>query len=202
MLALVQYLSLLASVLLQFQKRLLAAEERALELAYHDPLTGLNNKHYLSNLFEQALLLATRPHHLLAVIYIDLDNFKPINDSAGHKTGDRVLKEVARRLKACTRSTDISARVGGDEFIVIATQLESEGQIDGIAQKLLRQLTSEIQVEKETYTLGASVGISLYPVHGEHLASLIELADEAMYQVKRDGKNGYFVYGRGMTAAK
>lgn len=199
LLVLVQYLGLLASVLLQFQKRLLDAEEKALELAYRDPLTGLNNKHYLSNLFEQALLLATRPHQLLAVIYIDLDNFKPINDSAGHKTGDEVLKEVAKRLKEYTRSTDISARIGGDEFIVIATQLDHIDQINTIANKLLQQLTREIQVDDNTYVLGASIGISFYPAHGDNLASLIEAADEAMYHVKRSGKNGYVVYGENMS---
>jgi len=195
-LVLVQYLSLLANVLLQFQQRLLDAEERALELAYYDPLTGLNNKNYLSKLFEQALLLATRPHHFVAVFYIDLDNFKPINDSAGHRTGDEVLKEVARRLKGGMRSTDISARIGGDEFIVVATQLEQESQIDRIARKLLDRLTAEIQVDGVAYSLGASIGVSLYPAHGNTLPALIEAADEAMYQVKYNGKNGYAIHGR------
>ncbi|MBN9401291.1 MAG: GGDEF domain-containing protein, partial [Burkholderiales bacterium] len=195
-LALVQYLSLLANVLLQFQHRLLEAEGRALELAYLDPLTGLNNQNYLNKLFEQALLLATRPHHFVAVFYIDLDNFKPINDGAGHRTGDEVLKEVARRLKECTRSTDINARIGGDEFIVVATQLERESQIDRIARKLLDRLTAEIRVDGTAYSLGASIGVSLYPAHGNTLPALIEAADEAMYRVKYNGKNGYALHGR------
>ena len=195
-LVLIQYLSLLTNVLLQFQRRLLDAEAHALELAYCDPLTGLNNKNYLNKLFEQALLLATRPHHFVAVCYIDLDNFKPVNDRAGHRTGDEVLKEVARRLKACTRSTDISARIGGDEFIVVATQLEQDGQIDLIARKLLDRLTADILVDGVAYSLGASIGISLYPAHGNTLPALIEAADEAMYRVKYRGKNGYAVHGR------
>ncbi len=195
-LVLIQYLSLLASILQQFQKRLLNAESRALELAYLDPLTGLNNKNYLDKLFQQALLLATRPHHFVAVCYIDLDNFKPINDQAGHKTGDKVLQEVARRLRECMRSTDISARIGGDEFIVVATQLEQAGQIDRIAEKLLEQLCTNVQIDGTAYPLGASIGISLYPLHGDTLSALIEAADEAMYQVKAASKNGYALYRR------
>ncbi|MGB3423644.1 MAG: GGDEF domain-containing protein [Castellaniella sp.] len=195
-LSLVLYLSLLANVLQQLQHRLLDAEAHALELAYYDPLTGLNNQNYLGKLFEQALLLATRPHHFVAVFYIDLDNFKPINDSAGHRTGDEVLKAVAQRLKACTRSTDISARIGGDEFIVVATQLEQNAQIDLIARKLLARLSEDITIEGAAYTLGASIGISLYPAHGTSLTALIEAADAAMYQVKYHGKHGYAIHGR------
>lgn len=195
-LALIQYMSLMAAMLLLFQQRLVAAEARALEMAFHDPLTGLNNKRYMHTLFDQVLRLATRPHHLLAVIYIDLDNFKPINDSAGHQAGDEVLKEVARRLRANTRSTDICARIGGDEFIIIATQLEHPERAGEIADKLLPHLTREISVAGQTHTLGASIGISLYPTHGNDLAVLIENADQAMYHVKRSGKNGYCVYSR------
>jgi diguanylate cyclase (GGDEF)-like protein len=198
-LVLIQYLSLLAGVLRQFQKRLTDAESRALELAYCDPLTGLNNKNYLDQLFQQALLLATRPHHSVAVCYIDLDNFKPINDRAGHKTGDKVLQEVARRLKHCMRSTDISARIGGDEFIVVATQLEQAAQaeqVDRIAGKILDRLSADVLIDGAAYPLGASIGISLYPQHGDTLPALIEAADEAMYRVKSTRKNGYALYDR------
>lgn len=193
---LILYMMLLGSVLLQFQQRLLAAEEQALELAYHDPLTGLNNQHYMNKLFDKALLLATRPHHLVAVLYIDLDNFKPINDSAGHATGDEVLKIVAGRLKDFTRSTDICARIGGDEFVVVATQLEQQEQAHDIAKKLLQQLTEDIIIRGETYRLGASIGISLYPLHGHDLKELMDNADAAMYQIKHKGKSGYSLYER------
>lgn len=195
-LMLAQYLLLLMAVLVVFQQRLLDAEERALELAFHDPLTGLNNKLYMGRLFEQALALASRLNQLLAVIYIDLDNFKPINDSAGHSVGDEVLKIVARRLQSHTRSADICARIGGDEFMVIATQLEDENQARVIAEKLRSYVTEVIHIGGRNYYLGASIGISLYPYHGSSLPQLIQNADSAMYQAKRNGKNGYQIFGK------
>ncbi|SMC25053.1 diguanylate cyclase (GGDEF) domain-containing protein [Andreprevotia lacus DSM 23236] len=190
-----QYLSLLATVLQQFQQRLIEAESRALEMAFLDPLTGLSNQRYMRSLFEQALLLATRPHQLVAIIYIDLDNFKPINDTAGHHAGDEVLKVVASRLKSATRSTDICARLGGDEFVAICTQLDQPDQVHSIADKLLEVLTTPINVDGREHVLGASMGISLYPLHGTSLPALLEYADTAMYHIKRHGKNGYCLHG-------
>lgn len=195
LLVLVQYFSLLAAVLLSFQKRLLEAESKALDMAFQDPLTGLNNQRYMSTLFDKVLILATRPHQLVAIVYIDLDNFKPINDRAGHAVGDEVLRVIASRLKATTRSTDICARVGGDEFVAICTQLEHQDQAHDIASKLLGELTNPIQIDGNEYVLGASIGISLYPLHGDSLPTLLEYADRAMYQIKHKGKNGYRIHG-------
>ncbi|MFC4653526.1 diguanylate cyclase domain-containing protein [Rheinheimera marina] len=188
------YLSLISAVFALFQQRLMASETRALEMAYKDPLTGLNNKRYVDALFEQVLLLANRPHQLLAVFYIDLDNFKPINDQAGHKAGDAVLKEVARRLRQYMRSTDVCARVGGDEFLVIATQLEHPHGVSLVAEKLSELLELPVQIDGQSYSLGASIGISIYPQHGRQIAELIEKADEAMYSVKRSGRHGFTLY--------
>lgn len=193
-LMLLVYMSLLATVLSQFQHRLLEAESKALDMAFLDPLTGLNNKRYMNTLFDHALLLATRPHHMVAIFYIDLDNFKPINDKAGHHVGDEVLKAIASRIKGIVRSTDICARVGGDEFIVIGTQLENEAQAFEVAKKLLAQMMQQVQVGEAQYLLGASIGISLYPHHARDLSRLIQCADSAMYQVKRNGKSGYEIY--------
>lgn len=194
-LVVLEYLTLIAAVLLLFQKRLLDAEYNALELAYHDPLTGLNNQRYMTTLFDQALLLATRPHQMLAVIYIDLDNFKPINDTDGHLVGDEVLKTIAKRLVDNTRSTDICARMGGDEFVVIATQLESEDHAHQIAAKLLQQCCKPVDTNNKSYQLGASIGVSVYPTHGNDLTQLLKNADDAMYKVKKNGKSGYRVVG-------
>lgn len=191
MVNLVLYLALLASVLITFQRRLLKAEKHALKLAYHDALTGLKNKRYLTNFFNQANTFANRPHQLTAVFYIDLDNFKPINDSSGHKVGDEVLRCIATRLIASTRSTDICARIGGDEFIVIATQLDSKEQAEIIARKLLISITQEVEVEHQVYKVGGSIGISFFPTQGNCIESLIEKADKAMYAVKSSGKCGY-----------
>lgn len=193
-LALTQYFSLLAAVLLSFQKRLLEAESRALDMAFQDPLTGLSNQRYMRTLFENALILANRPHQLAAVIYIDVDNFKPVNDRAGHRVGDEVLKRLAARLRQSTRSTDICARIGGDEFVAICTQLEDADHAHSIAQKLLREFTAPLLVEGREYVLGASIGVSLYPLHGDTLGDLLECADRAMYQIKGSGKNGYRIH--------
>ncbi|HBN53561.1 MAG TPA: GGDEF domain-containing protein [Stenotrophomonas sp.] len=193
-LALTQYFSLLAAVLLSFQKRLLEAESRALDMAFQDPLTGLSNQRYMRTLFENALILANRPHQLAAVIYIDVDNFKPVNDRAGHRVGDEVLKRLAARLRQSTRSTDICARIGGDEFVAICTQLEDADHAHSIAQKLLREFTAPLLVEGREYVLGASIGVSLYPLHGDTLGDLLECADRAMYQIKGGGKSGYRIH--------
>lgn len=193
--AVLLYLSLISAVLLQFQKRLQDAEIYALDLAYHDPLTGLNNKRYMTTLFDQALILATRPHQMLAVIYIDLDNFKPINDTAGHMVGDEVLKIIAKRLVDNTRSTDICARIGGDEFVVIATQLENAEHANQVAEKLLQQCCSPVDTGHNTYYLGASIGVSIYPTHSNDLNQLLQHADTAMYEVKKNGKSGFQLFG-------
>ncbi|WP_229211361.1 MULTISPECIES: GGDEF domain-containing protein [unclassified Duganella] len=200
-LVLVQYFSLLTAVLTLFQQRLVDAEAQALDLAFHDPLTGLSNKRYMSTLFDQALLLATRPHHVVAMLYIDLDNFKPINDKAGHDVGDEVLKIIAARLKSHTRSTDICARIGGDEFVVIATQLINEEQALEIGNKLLAQMMTPVEVNGRSYPLGASIGIGLYPRHADNLPELMKYADCAMYEVKRSGKNRCEVYQASMACA-
>ena len=200
-LVLTQYFSLLAAVLLSFQKRLMEAESRALYLAFQDPLTGLSNQRYMRTLFENALILANRPHQQVAVVFIDIDNFKPVNDRAGHRVGDEVLKEMAARLRTTTRSTDICARIGGDEFVAICTQLESEERAHDIARKLLKAFTELLLIEGREYLLGASIGISLYPRHGTTLAELLECADRAMYQIKGGGKNGYRIHAAGEPRA-
>ncbi|MBB3211758.1 diguanylate cyclase (GGDEF)-like protein [Herbaspirillum sp. Sphag1AN] len=197
----VQYLSLLIAVLTLFQMRLLEAEAKALDMALLDPLTGLNNKRYMSRLFDHALLLATRPHHLVAVFFIDLDNFKQINDTAGHAAGDEVLKVVASRLRSSTRSTDICARIGGDEFIVIGTQLDNEAQACEVANKLLSQLRDEIPFNGHSHAVGASIGVSLFPRDGTDLAALIARADEAMYGIKNNGKGGFKLYQQEAAAS-
>jgi len=189
------HLAFITFILSEFQKRLVASEQKALDMAYHDSLTGLYNKRYMTTLFDQALLLAKRPHQMLAVIYIDLDNFKPVNDVAGHDIGDLVLKEVAHRLEQNTRSTDICARIGGDEFIVIVTHINQENHVREITQNLLKAISQPIPLEQAqaTFTISASAGISMYPNHGQSLEELLFIADKTMYEVKHSEKGKFRV---------
>jgi len=196
LLVLAQYFCLLALVFASAHQQLLDAKERALDLAFQDPLTNLSNQRYMRIQFDNAQMLARRAQQMLALIYIDLDNFKPINDRAGHRVGDEVLKTMAMRLQHATRGTDICARVGGDEFVAICTQLEHEADARNIAQKLLREFTMPVEVEGRHYQLGASIGISLYPQHGETLDELLEHADKAMYRAKHSGKGGYRMHAK------
>lgn len=126
--------------------------------------------------------------------WLDLDNFNPITDTAGYSAGDKALKLIAKKLKDKTRSTDICARVGGDEFVVVATQIENEEHVHLITQKLLSVLTEEIKIEGKCYSLGASIGISLYPKDGNNLEQLIKHADAAMYEIKHHGKSSYRIF--------
>lgn len=190
-----QYFCLLALVFARTHQRLLDANSQALDLAFQDPLTELYNKRYMQTLFEEALLLANRSDQLTAVLFIDLDHFKQVNDRAGHRVGDEVLKAVAERLRQVTRGTDICARLGGDEFAVVCPQLADAEQARRVAEKLLDSLSAPYLVDGTAYRIGASIGISLYPEHAQTLQGLLELADKAMYQIKHAGKNGYAMHG-------
>ncbi|QQO10783.1 diguanylate cyclase domain-containing protein [Breznakiella homolactica] len=160
-------------------------------LANHDGLTGLANRTLLDELSESVIENAKRYSRQFAVLYMDLDNFKPINDSLGHDSGDAVLVEVARRLKKSIRSSDIIARVGGDEFIAVLQNVDTPETAQNIAEKLINGMQRPIRVGKDTVRLGISIGIALYPLHGEDFNSLCRNADNAMYQVKQDRKNWY-----------
>lgn len=194
-LVLAQYFCLLSLVFAHTHQRLLDARSKALDLAFQDPLTGLNNQRFMQTLFEKALVLANRSNQLAAVLFIDLDHFKQVNDSAGHRVGDEVLKGVAVRLRQVTRSTDICARLGGDEFAVVCTQLVDAEQARRVAEKLLESLTEPYWVDGKAHHIGASIGISLYPEHSDNLQGLLELSDRAMYHIKHAGKNGYAMHG-------
>ncbi|MCC7095999.1 MAG: diguanylate cyclase [Thermomonas sp.] len=198
-LVLAQYFCLLVLVFARTHQRLLEAKSKAMDLAFQDPLTGLNNQRYMQALFEDALLLANRSHQVTAILFIDLDHFKQVNDRGGHRVGDEVLKTVAERLRHVTRGTDICARLGGDEFAVVCPQLADADQARRVAEKLLEFLSEPYWVDGTAYQIGASIGISLYPSHAETLQGLLELADKAMYQIKRDGKHGYAMHGDAAT---
>ncbi len=171
-------------------------EEEVRYLAYHDTLTGLPNRRLLEDRLRQAVFAAQRRDAGLAVMVVDLDNFKVVNDSAGHKAGDSVLREIANRLMGCVRKADTLARQGGDEFVIVIPDLALEADCSVVAEKILRTLVPEIRVDGRTFTIGASIGISLFPGDAGDGEALLRNADVAMYRAKKLGRNNYRFYGR------
>lgn len=180
----------------ELHRALAAAEEAERimhQIAMYDSLTGLPSLHYIQ---EQALGLiskAERDQSMIAVLFVDLDGFKSINDTYGHEAGDFVLKEVAKRLKSAMREYDHIARIGGDEFILLQTDFDSKEGATHVAERIMQKLSKPIQLKQAEVSVTASVGISLYPDHGDSLEVLLQMADVSMYRVKRDGKNNYRV---------
>ena len=182
--------SVLADVAWEITRRK-KAEEQIKHLATHDLLTDLPSLRLAKDRLSSALNLARRYKKGAAVMFIDLDGFKSVNDTLGHDVGDYVLKEVARRLLSSVRETDTVARVGGDEFLIIATEIQSPDNAAQIAEKVIRSVSQPIIINGRQATVGTSIGISLFPDHSEDMDNLIKLADEAMYKVKNAGKNNY-----------
>ena len=166
-----------------------------LQLAHHDALTKLPNRYLFQDRLNQAIIWHKRTESMFGLFFIDLDDFKPINDENGHEAGDAVLKQVASRLRALTRQSDTVARLAGDEFVIILANITSLQMAKELAEKILLHLNSPIVFNGTDLRVGASIGISAYPVHGEDAKTLLQNADEAMYLAKYQGKNSAFVYG-------
>lgn len=164
--------------------------DKAIRDANEDPLTGLANRRYIM----QRLDYFIDQKVPLAVMFIDLDGFKPINDEYGHDAGDEALKIVAERMTACTRESDIVARIGGDEFIILFKGLEDEEVLKGRADKVLEIVGTPMWIDGNRIRMGASIGISIYPKDGEDSESIVNASDEAMYAAKQGGKNAYRFY--------
>lgn len=188
------YFYLLICLLMFVQKRLIEAEAKALDLSFIDALTGLKNRRYIEELFTHQSSLHNRSDEIMLVIYIDLDNFKYINDLHFHKIGDEVLKHVSKRIKDIARSSDICTRIGGDEFIVICTQIKSLDDITKISIKYHNLLNFKLNLYEVSLSISASVGVSVYPIDGNSLQELIDKADKAMYESKNHGKNTVTIY--------
>ncbi len=163
-------------------------------LAHHDHLTNLPNRLLLNDRLSQAFIRSKRENKAVALLFLDLDNFKNINDSQGHHMGDVVLIEVTQRLKKAIRKQDTLARLGGDEFVVIIEQVESEEDVLNLANKLIHTLSDQFSLEQKEYYLGISIGISMYPKDAETVSDLLSKADIAMYQAKAKGKNNCVFY--------
>jgi diguanylate cyclase (GGDEF)-like protein/PAS domain S-box-containing protein len=166
-----------------------AVEERIRHLAHHDALTGLPNRMHLSVALDQALSEAQRKGTEIAIMFLDMDRFKLINDTLGHFVGDLLLIEVAHRIKGCIRESDIVARLGGDEFVVALTGLNEEMGATPVVGKLLHALAEPYLIEGNTLHSSPSIGISLFPVDGRDVSTLMKNADAAMYHAKEQGRN-------------
>jgi len=176
------------------------SEQSMLHVATHDVLTGLANRRLLRERMAHALNDERRASALAAVLFIDLDAFKVINDSLGHDVGDALLVQAAQRLRACVRSEDTVARQGGDEFIVFMPHLENAHGPATLADKLVAALSQPFHVDGRELNIGCSIGIAVYPVDGEDVDCLLKHSDTAMYRVKKEGRNGYRFYAQYMDA--
>ena len=159
--------------------------------AHFDPLTGLPNRRMLRDRLEQEIRKSRRDHQQLAILFIDLDHFKEVNDTLGHDYGDLLLVEASRRIRACVRETDTVARMGGDEFTVLLTELGSTSQLERVLQKLLDALAAVFQLREEQVFVSGSIGVTLYPVDGTDIENLYKNADQAMYAAKTAGRNRF-----------
>ncbi len=162
-----------------------ASHQRLTHLAHHDTLTGLPNRLLFGARAQHSLERCAREGNRLAILFIDLDRFKPVNDLLGHKTGDEVLRDVSARLRAVLRSEDTVARFGGDEFVVLVERADNVADAMRVAQKLLDIFPIEVDGGEQRLSVSASIGISLYPEDGRTVEALVDAADQAMYQAKR-----------------
>jgi len=176
-------------------------EQRIRHQAFHDALTGLPNRALLSDRLDHAIAASRRGDHNTAVMFLDLDRFKVVNDSLGHDVGDELLKEVARRLKTGLRKADTVARLGGDEFVVLSAEWNNPGDVATLAEKVQGLLEKPFDIADRELHIGVSIGIALYPSDGVDASELLRSADTAMYTVKESGRNGYRFFSADMNAA-
>jgi diguanylate cyclase (GGDEF)-like protein len=167
------------------------AEQRLMRLALYDSLTGLPNRTLFFDRMNQLLTLAKRNQYLLAVLYMDIDRFKVINDTLGHEVGDIVLQEASKRLVSCMRKSDTVARAGGDEFIGICPRIAVVDDAGVLARKIIAAFSEPFTLKGNKCAIGVSIGISVYPMDGDESEMLINKADSAMYRVKESGRGGY-----------
>ena len=175
-----------------------AAAERMHRMAHYDALTDLPNRALLSDRLQQALATARRDQAHLALMFLDLDMFKPINDMLGHYIGDLLLKEVAKRIQDCLRESDTAARIGGDEFVVLLPVIEMEWDAMAVAEKIRYALCQPFELAGHTLHVSSSIGVAVYPEHGSDERALLKNADNAMYHAKAAGRNVVKLFPEGM----
>ena len=191
----------LAYGIMSLRSRLLQEEmeERNEFLAYHDPLTGLPNRLLLRDRFEQAVAIGKREKTLVALLFLDLDNFKHVNDSLGHAIGDKLLIHSVKLMHSCIRATDTISRQGGDEFIILLTNLDDVDTAETITQQIIEIFSAPIQVDEYALNISFSIGISLYPNDSQNFDGIVKRADTALYKAKDAGKNTYRFFSEEMN---
>lgn len=175
--------------------RLKQTNEQVTHLAHHDGLTGLPNRTLFYDRLNQAIARARRDKESVAVLFLDLDGFKKINDTLGHDIGDALLIETAKRIKSCVRESDTVARMGGDEFTAILCNVGTKNGKETVAQKILDAIRLPFELREQTCAVGVSIGIAVYPDSGSNCEELVKVADTAMYLAKDGGKNCYRFIG-------
>jgi diguanylate cyclase (GGDEF)-like protein/PAS domain S-box-containing protein len=180
-----------ASLILRDITERTRAEEHIEFLAYHDELTGIPNRAHFHRAFEHALATTQRYGLRCALMLVDLDRFKNINDTIGHEAGDQLLKQVAAGLRACLRDSDIVARLGGDEFVILMQDAASVEAVNAVALKILEAASRPLLIDDQEFLITASIGISTYPHDGGDMQTLLKNSDVAMYRAKESGKNGF-----------
>lgn len=196
---LLQAMGVVGSQIGQFLQRK-QAEARIEFLATHDGLTTLPNRTLFTQLLNGAVRSAQRYASSFAVLFIDLDGFKVVNDTLGHGVGDQLLQEMARRFADCMRSSDIVARLGGDEFVVLVQEVGEEAQVAAVARKILAAAGQPVELAGQQCQVTASIGICMYPTDARDEQSLMKSADTAMYEAKKRGKNNIQFYSKGTNA--
>jgi diguanylate cyclase (GGDEF)-like protein len=175
--------------------RLKQTNEQVIHLAHHDALTELPNRILFYDRLNQAMARASRDKELIGVLFLDLDGFKLINDTLGHDAGDALLREAAKRIKACVRDSDTVARMGGDEFTVILCNVNTLASIEQVCKKIIEAIADPFALNGKNCSVSISIGISIYPDSGETSDQLVKVADASMYLAKRGGKNCYRFIG-------
>lgn len=173
-------------------------EEHMLHMAQYDALTHLPNRALFNDRLQQAIAAAQRNKARLALMFIDLDKFKPVNDTYGHGVGDLLLKDVALRIQDCLRESDTAARIGGDEFVILLPAIETQQDARKVGEKILYALNQPFTLAGHTLEISGSIGVAVYPEHGKDEKLLVKSADIAMYHAKKNGRNNVKIYKSGM----
>jgi diguanylate cyclase (GGDEF)-like protein/PAS domain S-box-containing protein len=187
------------SVRRKAEQQLIDNQQRLDRMAHHDQLTGLPNRHHLATFLPEAIAEARAANTMLGVVFLDLDRFKHINDTRGHETGDKLLQEVARRLRTCVRDSDVVIRMGGDEFVVVFRNVKSYDEVTLGASRIIESLNKPIVIDQHPLQTTGSVGVSLFPRDGADMGELLKHSDTAMYQAKDRGRNNVQMFSQIMN---